>query len=208
MYHLWFMLVTDIQEAKSMTASSSSPQQMAVRQDRDIELLWPFRNLYGDPDELRCHLEAQLPTRQEASTLTEIFLQDISWYIRPIPITREQIMEELIPAAYKKPLSGRQEDRMDVHDLALLFIVLAGGASQDLTISLADANEKAEKYYHLSRAALGLKSVFEDSSFAAIQTLSLMDHIEVVCLNKTITDLVWRSVSLASTIALHVCPTH
>ncbi len=108
--------------------------------------LWPFRVTYGSTAELHALVEAQLPSRERASGLSESFLLNLSWFSRPV--TREQIIEELIPTAYKRLPEGVMT-KMDLHDLALLLVVFATGAAADLT--LPPYNEEAERYRHLAR---------------------------------------------------------
>ena len=104
-------------------------------------------------------------------------------------------MGELIPLAY------RSDEIMDAFDLGLLFMVFAMGAAADLT--LTPSNQEGERYLHLGRAALTLRSVFEEHSLSAVQAIVLLSCYEVVsgrnnCLGKSNTpDYGWKMMSLA-----------
>ncbi|KLO09688.1 hypothetical protein SCHPADRAFT_833692 [Schizopora paradoxa] len=164
--------------------------------------LWPFRVTYGSTVDLHILLESQLPSRERASGLSECFLLNMSWFSRPV--TREQIMEELIPAAYKRiPDSEKATTpRMDLHDLALLFMVFAAGAAADLT--LPPYNVEAERYRHLARAALGLKSVFDGGSMSAVQTICLMGTYDVASGRKHSMESAWKMMCLAFSLSASV----
>lgn len=113
-------------------------------------------------------------------------------------------MEELIPMAYPRryssasPSSSSQSDiqpKMDLHDLALLLMVFASGAAADLT--LPPYNPEAERYRQLSRAALGLKSVFEEASLSAVQCICLLASYDIVAVRKNSMESAWKTLSLA-----------
>lgn len=161
--------------------------------------LWPFRSSFGPTVDLHVLIEAQLPSRERASGLGESFLINTSFCGRPV--TREQIMEELIPAAYKR-LSNGQTTRMDLHDLALLYMIFAAGAAADLT--LPPYNAEAERYRHLARAALGVKSVFDSGSLSVVQAIFLMGTYDVVSGRMHSMESAWKMFCLASSLSASV----
>ena len=61
------------------------------------------------------------------------------------------------------------DDPLLSHQLALMFMVLAIGSLMDT--KRPAYNIEAEKYYHLSRAALFQSPIFEEPTLAAVQTL-------------------------------------
>ncbi|KLO09671.1 hypothetical protein SCHPADRAFT_907557 [Schizopora paradoxa] len=164
-----------------------------------VSQLWPFGLPIRSTIELHVLLESQLPSRERASGLGEAFLLNSSWSGRPV--SREQIMEELIPAAYKR-LSNEQTARMDLHDLALLYMVFAVGAAADLT--LPPYNAEAERYRHLARAALGVKSVFDGGSLSVVQAIFLMGSYDVISGRMQSLESVWKMFCLASSLGASI----
>ena len=61
---------------------------------------FPFTPLYLPAHEIQVYIEEKLPSYQRASSLTEAYLENLSWFFRPVE--REQVMGELIPIVYKK----------------------------------------------------------------------------------------------------------
>ncbi|RXW23973.1 hypothetical protein EST38_g1865 [Candolleomyces aberdarensis] len=147
---------------------------------------------------LRNHLSPEVLTRasafpiSHASTLANIGLQTLSWYLpqpdiahklRNIyyshaawmynPISRETFDEEVWSQFY-----GHQrmltEDPVLYHRLSLMFIVLAIGSLMDM--SLPAYNLEAEKYHQLARAALFHSSLFDEPTLNAVQSLFLMTY--------------------------------
>lgn len=144
-------------------------------------------------------IEAQLPSRERASGLGESFVLNTNWCGRPV--LREQIMEDLIPAAYKRIPNGHST-RMDLHDLALLYMVFAAGAAADLT--LPPYNAEAERYRHLARAALSIKSVFDGGSLSVVQAIFLMGTYDVVSGRINSMESAWKMFCLASSLGASV----
>ncbi|KAH8114455.1 fungal-specific transcription factor domain-containing protein [Phellopilus nigrolimitatus] len=184
---------------------------------------FPFTPLYVPVHKIQTLIEDKLPSYERASALAEAYLENLSWFFRPIG--REQIMEELIPTVYKRrrasPLStpdsnssmdphsaGGDASRADPHALGLLLMVFALGAVVDLT--LAPCNDEGELYYHLSRAAISLKSVFDGASLQSVQAVILIGAYDIFSCRKSSLDGAWKMVgfgmSLAASIGLHRDP--
>ena len=93
-------------------------------------------------------------------------------------------------------------DESMLHDLALLYAVFACGAVADLTQPAI--NPEAERYNHLARAAMGLRSLLDYGSFAACQSLIWMGSYEMYSGRKTSQESSWKLISIAMTLASSV----
>ncbi|THH08783.1 hypothetical protein EW145_g2474 [Phellinidium pouzarii] len=196
---------------------------------------FPFTPLLLSVDEIQDAIEDMLPSYERASALAEAYLENVSWFFRPV--NREQIMEELIPAVYKnwhktslsaKPDStpspsvastsnspaetdyddSPRQPRTDPHVLALLLTVFAAGAVADLT--LPPYNDEAHLYHHLSRAALSLKSLFDGTTLFTVQAVMLVGTYDLFSCRKDSLEGTYKmlsfGISLASSIGLHRDP--
>ncbi|KLO09670.1 hypothetical protein SCHPADRAFT_1000098 [Schizopora paradoxa] len=165
-------LLVEVGLTGAFLSDDGKPELPLPSQIVQASLLWPFGLLRLPPSDsaFQSLLEAHLPPRERASGLVEAFLQNLSWFIQPI--TREQIVGELIPLAYQS------DEKIDAFDLGLLFMVLAMGAAADLT--LTPSNQEGERYRHLGRAALSIKPVFEEHSLSAVQAIVLISCYEIV----------------------------
>ncbi|TFK67014.1 hypothetical protein BDN72DRAFT_961339 [Pluteus cervinus] len=87
----------------------------------------------------------------------------------------------------------------------------SGSNSTPTLVTQAQANEEAEHYYQISRAALSLQPVLEKPSIVTIQTLHLMSIYNAMSgsdlRNETSMEMTWSLITLAShlsqTIGLH-----
>ncbi|KAL5483077.1 hypothetical protein ACEPAI_8306 [Sanghuangporus weigelae] len=183
---------------------------------------FPFTPLYLPTHEIQGYIEEKLPSYERASSLTEAYLENLSWFFRPVE--REQIMGELIPIVYKKRRStfsrngsnGSQsgtpglDSPTDPHVLALLLAVFAAGAVADLT--LPPWNDEADLYYHLARTALSLKPVFEGAGLHAVQAISIIGAYDLFACRKNAPEGSWKiltfSLSIAASIGLNRDPAH
>ncbi|KAL5504537.1 hypothetical protein ACEPAH_7198 [Sanghuangporus vaninii] len=183
---------------------------------------FPFTPLYLPTYEIQGYIEEKLPSYERASSLTEAYLENLSWFFRPVE--REQIMGELIPIVYKKRRrtvnrngsNGSQngtpgmDSPTDPHVLALLLAVFAAGAVADLT--LPPWNDEADLYYHLARTALSLKPVFEGAGLHAVQAISLIGAYDLFACRKHEPEGSWKiltfSLSIAASIGLNRDPAH
>ena len=146
-------------------------------------------------------IDSHLPSYERASALCEAYLENLSWFFRPIE--REQIMEELIPSVYKKRCQYADATAdVDYHELSALLMVFSVGAVADLT--LEPFNDEAEKYYHLSRAAISLKPIFDGASFAGVQAVALMGAYDLFACRKPSLEGSWNMLNLAMLLAASV----
>lgn len=116
-------------------------------------------------------LESYLPPWTRAEELGRILLENMSWMFQIV--TFQQVAHNLIPAIYG-PKCGRPSNLKHAgpHDLALLFGVLAVGALADL--SLPPYNKVAQRYYVLSRVALAIDPILENTSLSTVKALHLI----------------------------------
>ncbi|CAK5262741.1 unnamed protein product, partial [Mycena citricolor] len=82
------------------------------------------------------------------------------------------------------------------HRLAVLFMVFALGALVDLTLEPDSA--ESEHYYHASRAALALRSVFDSPELATVQAVLLFASYHTICGKNYTSDSSWTLISLGS----------
>lgn len=144
----------------------------------------------------------RLPTYGRATALVEAYLAHLSCFFRPVQ--RAQIMEELLPRYYKHKEKAVLEDEkgVSVHELALLLSVLASGAAGDLTQEAF--NEEGELYRHLARCALSLHNIFEGTSTATVQALSLVGAYDFFSANAETLETSWKMLSLTMCLASSV----
>ena len=88
--------------------------------------------------------------------------------LRYTPISNNNFLETIYRPVYGRD-SGIYGKALDPHSLALLFMVFALGALMDL--DLPAHSPQAMQFYHLGRAALAIKSVFDEQSIPGIQAL-------------------------------------
>ncbi|KAG6902306.1 hypothetical protein C0995_001916 [Termitomyces sp. Mi166 len=116
-----------------------------------------------------------LPSQPRAWSLCETYMEHVSWAFRPMK--RDEIIDETLSPIYKSMKERRSTDSpgphtIFPHKLAVLFLVFALGALVDLT--LEPYNAESDTYYHLSRACLSLRSIFESPEITTVQAVVLM----------------------------------
>ena len=177
---------------------------------------FPFTPLYLPANEIQAYIQEKLPSYERASSLTEAFLENLSWFFRPVE--REQIMGELIPIVYKKQrrhssMNGSNDSHsstpssqssVDPHVLSLLLAVFAAGAAADMT--LPPWNDEAELYYHLARTALSLKPVFEGAGLHAVQAIALVGAYDLFACRKNELEGSWKIITFSLSLAASVSP--
>lgn len=168
---------------------------------------FPFASTSWSKKEMRKLIRGYLPTYERASSLVEAYLENLSWFCRPVQ--REQIMDVLLPALYKREWVDESDDvpeseeSPEMHQLALSLALFSCGAVVDLT--LPPYNTEAIIYNHLARAALSLKSVFEGSSFETVQTIVLLAKFQFFVSRKTSLESAWKLISFGLVLAASVC---
>lgn len=171
---------------------------------------FPFTPI-GSTADVRRLIESHLPSWDRATHLANSYLTNAAWLFQGL--TREQVVDEMLPAIYKRPRPDIREedapyqDYSGPHDLALLFLVFAVGALVDL--SQEPYNAEGEHYHILAKAALCLQPVLEKPSLVAIQALYLLSVYTAMCGSdkettmETAWSLVTLSAQLAQSIGLH-----
>lgn len=148
-------------------------------------------------------LESYLPSHPRAWALCETYLEQFSWWFRPIK--RDELINEILIPIYRKvsdPLKSAYHRKAEAdagrcpHLLATLFMILAVGAIVDLT--LPPCSVEAETYYRLGRAALSLRSVFDSPELETVQAVSLMAAYHSLCSSRYTLESAWSIMSLAS----------
>ncbi|KAI0311789.1 fungal-specific transcription factor domain-containing protein [Amylostereum chailletii] len=129
---------------------------------------FPFTPM-GPTDTVYSHILSYLPPIDLALQICETYLQNAGWLFRGV--SRQQLMDEMIPAIYKLRPAFPPEDYSGPHDLALLMSILSVGRIVDLTLSAATAEAEGEHYNQLAMAALCLQPVMEKPSMITIQML-------------------------------------
>lgn len=166
---------------------------------------FPFSTGPFPRPKIRALIKENLPTYERATSLVEAYLENLSWFSRPIK--REQAMEELLPLLYKREWTeASEEDRTrespEMHQLALALGLFSCGAVVDLT--LPPHNAEAILYNHLCRAALSLESVFASSSFETVQTVVLISKFEFFTSKKATLESAWKLLSFGFILATGV----
>lgn len=169
--------------------------------------LFPLIYHHDSGHQLQDVIHGFLPPYERAMALVDAYINTISWIFKPID--KEQIIEELVPTAYrdtnlnKYPMcSSIVPARMDPHDLALLLAVLAIGSASDLTQPAY--NEEGETYRNCCLAALSLKSIFDHTTLACVQAVSIMATYDVYACRSSSPGGSYKMTNLSCTLALQV----
>lgn len=164
---------------------------------------FPFNVSVRDHEAFMDKLETYLPSQPRAWALCETYLEQFSWWFRPIK--RDELVNEILAPIYRKisdPMKTAYHRKSDAeagrcpHLLATLFMLLAVGALVDLT--LQPCSVEAETYYRLGRAALSMRSVFDSPELETVQAVSLMAAYHSLCSSRHTLESAWSLVSLAS----------
>ncbi|KAK0453593.1 fungal-specific transcription factor domain-containing protein [Armillaria borealis] len=143
-----------------------------------------------------------LPERPRAWALCETYLEHASWSFRPIQ--RDEIVDDILTPAYRcakerKNGAVTAAQIISSHKLAVLFILFAIGSLVDLT--LEPYNYESEHYYHLSRAALSLRSLFDSPEIATVQAVVLIASYHGMGGQRYTMDSTWNIMSLGAKLA-------
>lgn len=117
---------------------------------------------------------------------------------------RSQLTEEIIPLFYplQRPISPVLVKEEHLHDLAMLFMILACGCLGLCRRPVK--SQEGERYHQLARSALGLRSFIDYGTLEACQTLFMMGQYDNYSGRKTSTESMWKSASVALATALTV----
>jgi hypothetical protein len=167
---------THKQKSKDLETTMATTEPKVFRKELDTSYFPPDIHLYHRSfplkpvsfsrlDAIQLQLESFLPTKERAVVLCDTYLEHLSWMTQIV--TRRQLVNELIPAAYREtgiPLRP--------HGLALLLVSLALGALLDLTQE--PYNLEAQHYFFLARAAVAMQSILAEQTVLTIKALHLM----------------------------------
>jgi hypothetical protein len=168
---------------------------------------FPFTPV-GTMAEVRAEIESQyMPNWERASYLTKTYCEQAAWILHGV--SREQIMEELLPTYYPNGPFKAMDETKHAHDLALLFLIFAMGALVD--IGQQSGNEEAEHYHQIARATIYLQPVLEKPSIVTIQALQLLGLYNAMSGNElnaedASMETTWSLVILAAHLSQTVCP--
>ena len=163
----------------------------------------PFAPGMVSQDEYRTLIESHMPSYERATALCEAYLENLAWFFTTV--NRTQITHELLPAIYKhRPNVSPDgtEIRTDAHSLALLLSVFACGAAGDMT--QLPNNEEGLLYFHLAKAALGLRSVLSSASLITVQTMVLLGLYDFFSFRRSNLEEAWKILSFGTGIATSV----
>ncbi|TFK67651.1 hypothetical protein BDN72DRAFT_90025 [Pluteus cervinus] len=149
-----------------------------------------------------------LPSWSEAWRLCELYLEQAPWFFGAV--ARRQLHEEVLPIWYDEAPrpsgpSSVNSSKKGAHELALLFAIFCFGALTDVALPPAPGNVEAERYYQLTKAALGIEPVLErPPSVSTVQALSLMAIYEGLAGGENSIEGTWALMGLATKLAQSV----
>lgn len=154
---------------------------------------FPFGEPFFDWESFLDILIPHFPERLRGWSLCETYFEQFAWSF--CPIRRDELIDEYMTPIYnaiQEHTSGNHESAaLTPHKCAVLFIVFCIGSWVDLTsedcsssqlhcsyvlrrlTQLSDVAE-AEKYYHLARACLSMRSVFDSPEIATVHAIALL----------------------------------
>ncbi|KAG1774346.1 fungal-specific transcription factor domain-containing protein [Suillus placidus] len=145
-------------------------------------------------------IESHLPPLDRAKFLAQTYFEQAGWLFRSV--SREQVMEELIPLYYSSGTPTPPDEPKGAHELGLLLLVFAIGALVDLAQDTS--NPEAEHYHQLARAAICLQPVLEKPSLITIQALHLLSAYNAMSGN----ELAAKDTSMETTWSLVILAAH
>lgn len=156
----------------------------------------------GATSEVHETLLEHLPSFERACHLAELYVEHAAWLFRGV--TKEQIMEEMLPFIYGQPVQAEDGTAIEYsgpHDLALLYCIFAIGCLVDFNHEPSIA--EATQYEQCARAAMSLKSVWVKPSLTTVQALHLFSIYNAMAEDDSRPDsismeLSWGELSLAA----------
>ncbi|KAG8831636.1 hypothetical protein FRC17_002828 [Serendipita sp. 399] len=128
------------------------------------DFLFPADDRSLDKPRLSSTIMAELPTKEEASRLIDLYYQRSSWEVTPV--LRERLVQDFYVPCYEI-----QGTSINYQKLALLYIVFAMAILQSL--ELPSSGRMARKYVMLSRACLSIDDPLINSSPTVVDILLL-----------------------------------
>ena len=172
---------------------------------------FPFVSAKISREELCERIREQLRPYPRATALVEAYLENFSWFFRPVQ--RDQAFEELLPDVYAWSRAANENasgpkagsvyvPELDMHNFALMLAVLACGALADLT--LPPDNDEAPVYYRLARAALSQEDLFGIASLTTVQAVSLLGAYDLYSCTRNSLEFSWKMLSFAMVLGTSV----
>jgi hypothetical protein len=160
----------------------------------------------GGTTDVQNLVESHLPPWERAHEFVDVYFQEISWIFRGM--TRAQLIDDMLPAIYRRRPVQPAEDYTGPHDLALLFIIFAIASLVQPDPSPA----LGEHFHQVSRAALALQPVLEKPSIVTIQVLRIMSIYNAMSgmdfESETRMETTWSLITLASHLSQTVRPNY
>ncbi|KAG8221159.1 hypothetical protein J3R82DRAFT_2710 [Butyriboletus roseoflavus] len=201
------MVQQDVPGSSTPDSARDSETPPLPQELRTFSQAFPFTPM-GPTGAVRDLIEGHLPNWERASYLTQTYCKQAGWLFHGV--SRDQIMDELLPIYYSNGPLKAADDNKNAHDLALLFLVFAIGALVDLTQE--PGNAEAEHYHQIARAAICLQPVLEKPSLVTIQVLHMLSIYNAMSGNElsakeTSMETTWSLIVLAAhlsqTVGLH-----
>jgi len=164
---------------------------------------FPFTPM-GPKEDVFVLLRNHLPPWEIAVSICETYLENASWLFRSV--SRQQLMEEMLPAIYKKRPVVSPDDYDGAHGLALLFSIFSVGRIVDISISHTAAEQEGEHFNQLAMAALCLQPLLEKPSLVTIQSLHVASIYNAMCgcevsSGESSMETTWSLIAVASYLA-------
>ncbi|KAH8830763.1 fungal-specific transcription factor domain-containing protein [Flagelloscypha sp. PMI_526] len=179
--------------------SSAPPLSLSIEVAR-LSNAFPFGESFFDGDAFFHLLRPHFPEQMRAWALCETYFEQFAWSFSPL--RRDELVDEYMSPVYKFLKEGSSEDppaSITPHKCAVLFIVFCIGSWVDLT--LEDYISEADKYYHLTRACLSMRSAFDSPEISTVLAISLLSVYHGLEGSKFTMDSGWTLLSLASKLA-------
>ncbi|KAF7985883.1 hypothetical protein HWV62_43760 [Athelia sp. TMB] len=119
-------------------------------------------------------------------------------------IRREELLEDILNPIYlekqeRDALHSIVSTKVSPHKLSVLYSVIGFGSLVDLTQPAN--NEEGERYHHLARAALSLRSIFDSPMVETVQAILFLAYYCSSSIQQDGHDRVWMLMSLCSKVA-------
>ena len=143
-----------------------------------------------------------LPSYKRATFLIDRYHVTFDNQVVAVPLS--QTDEHIIPLFYSEnePIKPGQLSMESLHELALLFAVLATGCTNDY--SLPQRNAEAESYARLCRAALSFYDVFRHASLSSVQAILILSQYTKAVGMARRADVAWSLASFGTQVAISV----
>lgn len=167
---------------------------------------FPFEPFFGRDTDCWRTLAHFLPSYERAVHLVDEYRRSLGRQVPPV--TPSPPDNAFLPQFYplNVPIQATKLQKCDLHELSVLFAILANGCANDL--SQPQLNVEGESYFHLSRACLSFHTVLEHATFSAVQTMLILElYIKGVGRVRR-SDAAWNWLHFGFQIAMSVSKTH